>query len=123
MPNDPDLFAIVPVEGKSPKDAICIGPMSEVTTYIGQSTARIAEEERLAQAQRDAEETERHQAATRAHALQMFSDGITRLGERLDAFDARRQARADQLEREAQEAEHRQTEKFLASLPDPDPEF
>jgi hypothetical protein len=76
MPNDPELFAIVPVEGKSPPDAICTGPMSEVTTYIGQSIARIAEEERLAQAQRDAEETERHQAEVRTHALQMFTDGL-----------------------------------------------
>jgi hypothetical protein len=121
MPDDlPELFAIVPVEGKSPPGAICVGPMSEVTAYIGQSIARIAEEERLAQAQRDAAETERHQAATRTHALQMFSDGIARLGERIDQFAARKQAHEAQLQREKEEAETARVEALLAALPDPD---
>jgi hypothetical protein len=120
MPDDPELFSIVPVEGKAPSDAIVTGPMSEVTAYIGQSIARIAEEERLAQAQRDAEETERHQAEARTYALQMFSDGITRLHERLDQYEARKKAYADQLRGENEEAENARVEAMLKALPDPD---
>jgi hypothetical protein len=118
MPDEPELFSIVPVVGKSPPDAICTGPMSEVTTYIGQSISRIAEEERLAQAQRDAEETEKRQAETRACNAQMFANGVARLHERLDEFEARKQARADQLQREAQAAENARVEALLAAHPE-----
>jgi hypothetical protein len=120
MPDDPELFSIVPVVGKAPSDAICTGPMSEVTTYIGQSIARIAEEERLAQAQRDAEETERHQQETRAHNAQMFVNGIAHLATRLDQFEARKKAHEEQLQREAQAAENARIEALLDALPDPD---
>jgi hypothetical protein len=88
--------------------------------YISQSIPRIEEEKRLAQAQLDAEETERQQQATRACAAQMLANGIVRLGERLDAFETRQAERADQLQREAQEAEIARLEKELAALPDPD---
>ena len=116
----PELFAIVPVEGKSPADAVATGPWSEVATYIGQSIPRIEEEQRLAQARADAAETAQHQAEMRAHALQMFTDGITRLGERLDAFIASRQARADQQQRDAEAAEIARVEAMINTLPDPD---
>jgi hypothetical protein len=117
---DPERFAIVPVEGKSPPEAIVVGPMSEVTTYIGQSIARIEEEQRLAQAQADAEETAQHQAEIRAHAAQILSDGMARLNERIDQYEARKKARADQLRRDEEEAEIARTEAMLDSLPDPD---
>jgi hypothetical protein len=66
-----EQFAIVPVEGKCPPEAIVVGPMSEVTSYIGQSIARIEEEQRLAQAKEDAEETAQRQSEIRAHAAQI----------------------------------------------------
>jgi hypothetical protein len=120
MNDQNERFAIVPVEGKSPPEAIVVGPMSEVTSYIGQSIARIEEEQRLAQAQRDAEETKRYQAEVRECAAQILADGITRLNERIDAYEGRKQERADQLQRQAEEAEAARIEEELAALPDPD---
>jgi hypothetical protein len=115
---DPDLFSIIP--GRSPSNAIVTGPMSEVMEYIGGSVARMEKEQQIADAQRDVEQTAREQEETRIHNAQMFANGIAHLATRLDAYEARRQARADQLQREAEEAQNRATEEFLAGLPDPD---
>ena len=120
MNDQTERFAIVPIEGKAPAERIVIGPMSEVMKYISQSIPRIEEEKRLAQAQLDAEETERQQHETRACAAQMLANSIVRLGERLDAFETRQAERADQLQREAEEAEIARVAEELAALPDPD---
>jgi hypothetical protein len=120
MNDQTERFAIVPVEGKSPSEAIVVGPMSEVMEYIGGSIARNEKEAKLAQAERDAEETERFHGEVRARALQILGNGLTRLGERIDAFETRKAERADQLQREAEEAEAARLEKELAALPDPD---
>jgi hypothetical protein len=116
----PEQFAIVPVEGNSPPEAIVVGPMSEVTSYIGQSIARIEEEQRLAQAKEEAAAVSLQQDEIRAHAVQILTDGMARLSERLDAFVARRQERADQQKRDAEAAEIARIEAMLETLPDPD---
>src|SRR6516162_11767338 len=105
MNDQSERFAIVPVEGKSPPESIVIGPMSEVMEYIGGSIARNKKEAKLAQAERDAAETERFHDKVRVCAAQILADGLTRLATRLDNFMARKQERADQLQREAEEAE------------------
>ena len=120
MNDQTERFAIVPIEGKAPAESIVIGPMSEVMKYISQSIPRIEEEKRLAQAQLDAEETERQQHETRACAAQMLANSIVRLGERLDAFETRQAERADQLQREEEAAEAARIAEELAALPDPD---
>jgi hypothetical protein len=120
MNDQSERFAIVPVEGKSPPESIVVGPMSEVMEYIGGSIARIEKEQRLAQAERDAEETAKYQDEVRVCALQILGDGLTRLNERIDQFETRKQGRADQLQREAEEAETARIEEELAALPDPD---
>jgi hypothetical protein len=129
MNDQTERFAIVPVQGKSPPESIVVGPMSDVMEYIGGSIARNEKEAKLAQAQRDAEETERYLDEVRARAVQMFADRITRISERLDQFEARKQERADQLQREAEEAEAARLEaeasaaaEYLASLDPEDPE-
>jgi hypothetical protein len=120
MDNDQQQFAIVPVEGKSPPEAICVGPMSEVTKYISQSISRIEEEKRLAKAQEDAAETELKQQEVRECAAQMLADGVAHLAERIDRFEAQRKERADQLQREAEAAEAEAIEQMLSELPDPE---
>jgi hypothetical protein len=120
MPNDNELFAIVPVEGKSPPEAICIGPMSEVTKYISQSISRIEEEKRLAKAQEDAAETELKQQEVRECAAQMLADGLTHLSNRLDGYEARKAEREEQQRRDEEEAEAAAIEEMLAGLPDPE---
>jgi hypothetical protein len=122
MPDDPnDLFAIVLCShGHTPPEAIATGPKSEVFKYISQSIPRMEEEERLAQAQLDAEETERFHDEVRARAFQILGNGITRLNERIDQYEARKQARADQLQQEAEAAEIARFAAELAALPDPD---
>jgi hypothetical protein len=120
--NDPnELFAIVPYShGHAPAEAIITGNLSQVTEYIPQSVARMEADQRFAQAKKDAEQTERYQAEVRERALQILGGGLTRLGERLDQFEARKAERADQLQREAEEAEAAAVEQMLAGLPDPD---
>jgi hypothetical protein len=93
---------------------------SQVTEYIPQSVARMEADQRFAQAKKDAEETERYHDEVRACALQILGDGLTRLSERLDQHEARKQARTDQLQRQAEEAEAARLEAQLAALPDPD---
>ena len=51
IPPDRQQYAIVPVNGKPPSDAIVWGSISEVLEYVGQSQARAEAEQRLAQAQ------------------------------------------------------------------------
>jgi hypothetical protein len=94
--------------------------MSEVTAYIGQSIARIEEEQRLAEAQRNAEQTAQHQAEVRACALEILGDGLTRISERLDAFENRKRELAALEQRNAEEAEAKAIAEYLDSLPDPD---
>ena len=121
MPDNNDMFAIVPCShGHTPEEAIITGNLSQVTEYIPQSVARNERDQQLAQAERDAEETERFHGEVRARALQILGNGLTRLGERIDAFETRKAERADQLQREAEEAEAARLEKELAALPDPD---
>jgi hypothetical protein len=120
--SDPnELFAIVPCShGHVPEDAIVTGNLSQITEYIPQSVARDEREAQLADAERDAEETERFHDEVRQRAAHILADGITRLNERLDAFEAKRQAQADQLQREKEEAEAARIAAELAALPDPD---
>jgi hypothetical protein len=121
MPNPNELFAIVPVEGtKSPPDAIVVGNMSAVMECIPQSVARQEAEGRLAEAKRDAAETERQQQEVRSCAAQILGEGLTRLSERLDQFETRRAALAEQAKRDAEAAEYQAVEDEMNRMPDPD---
>jgi hypothetical protein len=120
MPDQNERFYIAPVEGKAPPESIVIGPMSEVMEYIGGSIARIEKEKRLALAERDAEETAKFQAEARASAAQMLVDGLEHLSGRIDAYEARKKAHADQQRRDKEEAEAAAIEEMLSLLPDPD---
>jgi hypothetical protein len=120
MNDQSERFAIIPVEGKSPAESIVVGPMSEVMSYIRDTIPRREEEQRLARAQRDAVETERFHDEIRTRAFQILGNGLTRLGERIDAYETRKQERADELEREKEKAALASLEEELAALPDPD---
>jgi hypothetical protein len=120
MSGPDELFEILPVDGKPSPESIVIGPMSEVMEYIGGSNARNEKEQQIAQAVRDAEQTERHQQEVRECAAQILADGLTHLSERMDQFETRKQERADQLQRQAEAAEVARIETELAALPDPD---
>jgi hypothetical protein len=121
MPDDNELFAIVPVQGtKSPPDAICVGPMSEVTKYISQSISRIEEEKRLAKAQEDAAETELKQQEVRECAAQILADGVAHLAERIDRYEAHRHEQMEQQKRIEEAAEAKAIEEMLNGLPDPE---
>jgi hypothetical protein len=98
----------------------CRWPYPNVGGDLRQSIARIEEEQRLAQAKQDAEETERFHDEVRECAAQILADGVARLAERIDGFETRKAERADQLQRQAQEAEAARLAAELAALPDPD---
>jgi hypothetical protein len=121
MPDNDQQFAIVPVQGnKSPPEAIVVGPMSEVTKYISQSISRIEEEQRLAQAQLDAAETELKQQEIRECAAQILADGLEHLSNRLDGDEARKAERKEQQRRDEEAAEAAAIEEMLKGLPDPE---
>jgi hypothetical protein len=117
MTDPNEMFSIV--LGPRP-EALVIGPKSEVMEYIGGSVARNEKEAKLAQAERDAKETERFHDEVMAHAAQILTDGMARLNERIDQYEARRQARADQQKRDAEAAEIARIEAMINALPDPD---
>jgi hypothetical protein len=120
MADPNELFAIVPLEGKAPPEAICIGPISEVFEYIGGSVARSEKEAQLAKAQRNVAETERAQDKNLGHMAQLLVDRVEHLTTRMDQFQARRTQRAERLQRAEEAAEAARIEAMLDALPDPD---
>ena len=117
-----ERFAIVPLStpGRTPDDAIVVGPLSEVTEYIGQSISRQDAVEQLNRARFSADQIAGLQEKTRGVQVSMVAEATKHLDTRLSAFNKRRadaaRARADA---EA-EAEAKRIETELASLPDPD---
>jgi hypothetical protein len=119
MPEE-QQFAIVPYTGRPPEEAIITGNLSQVTEYIPQSVARNEKEAQLAQTERNAAETAKHQAEVRACALQILGDGLEHLSNHLDGYETRKQEREEQQRRDAEAAEAAAVERMLATLPDPE---
>jgi hypothetical protein len=107
MPNENDqqLVALVPYTGKPPENSIMEGCIPQVMENIPQSKARMEALQRFAQAKKDAEETERFHDEVRARALEILGNGLTRLSERIDAFEARRHEHMEQQKRIEEAAE------------------
>jgi hypothetical protein len=76
---------------------------------IPDTKARIAAEARLAEAQVSAAQVTQMQDGIRAHQIQAFCDGITRLAHRIDGYEQRLAAREreDQEQRELEEAQRK----------------
>ena len=115
-----EMFAIVPVNGKPPSDAICYGRLPEIMEYVAQSQARAAVEQRIAEAkeqiQADAKTLQNAQHITARAATR-----ITALGDALVAaheLKVRKDAAAKKAEAEAAEA--KRVQEMLDRLPDPD---
>jgi hypothetical protein len=116
-----DRFAIVPIApGPTPPEAFVIGNMDQVMEFIPQSVAREEAEQRLADQEKHAAEITRQQDEARTCALQILGDGLTRLNQRIDQYEARKQERADQQRRDEVAAEAQRIEAMLDALPDPD---
>jgi hypothetical protein len=125
MPGPDERFAIVPIPpGPSSdvplSDAIVVGNLSEVFEYIGQTPAREAAENNLAEAQAHAAKVEQLQAMARSCNILAFADSINHLNSRLDAFVARRDARVRRDAEEAEREEAARIQAMLDSLTDPD---
>jgi hypothetical protein len=120
--NNPDArFAIIEIPpGPSPPEAIVVGNMDAVMRCLPQTVASEEQEQRLALAEKQAAETARKQQEARTCAARMLADGLRHLSNRLDTFEARKKAHADQLRRDAEEAEAKAIAEYLNSLPDPD---
>jgi hypothetical protein len=120
MTDATDLFAIVPVAHRPPEEAIVVGPLKEVFEYIPQSIARADAEGRLDEGMARAAKTEELQAMTRCCNLLAFADALNHIGQRLDAYEARRQERARRDAARAAEEERKAIQDKLDALPDPD---
>ena len=117
----PERYAIIPIEpGPAPAAAIAIGNIEQVLEYIPQSHAREKAEAELAHARVIADQTRQAQAATTKLQVAAFADSVLRLKHRLDQFEQRK---AEQVRRDAEEAERKEAERIAAhldALPDPD---
>ena len=94
MSSATELFAIVPVPGRTPDDAIVIGDLKEVMQYIPQSVARDDAIAELDRARFTADQISSLQQKTRGVQVTMINDSISHLSQRLDKILARRDAQA-----------------------------
>jgi hypothetical protein len=120
MPNH-ETFAIVPVfNNKPPSDAIVWGSISEVLEYVGQTQARVAVEQRIA----EAKEQIQNDAKVLAQAQHKTLDVATKLTAMGDAMvkahelKVREDAEAKRVA--AEQAEARRIQEMLDRLPDID---
>jgi hypothetical protein len=114
------IFAIVPVNGKPPDDAICWGTLGECTEFVAQSVARVAVEQRIA----EAKEQIQTDAKTLAQAQHKTLDAATRLtamGHAMVAAQELKVRKDTEAKRiKAEQAEARRVQDLLDRLPDPD---
>jgi hypothetical protein len=113
--SDPEQFAIVPVYGQPPADAIMHGSIDAVMEQIVGSKARNALEdlvERAADAAEQEAQRETREAEQQRRVIQDLCNGINRMTKRLDAIvqSRRDRRRLDELSE--------QTEQALALPPD-----
>jgi hypothetical protein len=124
MPNNvgPDArFAIIEIPpGPAPPNAIMWGNKDAVMRCIPQSVANVEQEQRLRDEAAVIAKQQDEARANTGKMAQIFADRVEHLSGRLDAFEPRKAERADQLQREAEEAEVEAIEEMLSGLPDPD---
>jgi hypothetical protein len=113
--SDPEQFAIIPITGQPPADAIMHGSIDAVMEQIVGSKARNELEaliERAADAAEQEAEREAREAEQQRHVIQDLCNGINRMTKRLDAIvqSRRDRKRLDELSE--------QTEQALALPPD-----
>ena len=121
--NPADRFAIVPLPpgtSPAPDDAIVVGPLSEVTEYIGQSIARADAVAELNRARFTADQIARVQSVTRAVQVATLADTIKQLDARLNTLAQRRADAASARRRRDEEEEQKRIQAELDALPDPD---
>ena len=121
VPLNHETFAIVPVfNGKPPSDAIMHGSLSEILEHVGQTQARVAVEQRIAEAkeqiQADAKTLQNAQHITARAATR-----ITAIGDALVAAKEKQARRDAKAKKDAEEAaEAKRVQEMLDRLPDPD---
>ena len=117
-----ERFAIIPLNtpGRTPDDAIVVGPLSEVTSYISQSISRQDAIAELDRARFSADQIAGLQEKTRGVQVSMVAEAIKHLDQRLDTLLQRRADSIRARKRRDEEEEQRRIETELASLPDPD---
>jgi hypothetical protein len=117
-----ERFAIVPLStpGRTPDDSIVVGPLSEVTEYIGQSIARADAVAELNRARFTADQIAGLQEKTRGVQVSMVTEAIKRLDARMSAHAQRRADAARDRARRDEEEEQKRIELSMSMLPDPD---
>jgi hypothetical protein len=126
MTHDPfQRFAIVPViTSRPPDEAIVVGPLSEMMSFLPDTFARNDAISRLDEGLARAARIDQLQSMTRVCNVLAFADSITRLTRRMDDLEAKRADNArraeEQAAREAEEREEREAQEIqdaLNSLP------
>jgi hypothetical protein len=120
MTDTNQIFAIVPVNGKPPADAICWGTLGECTEFVAQSAARAETENRIASA-RDQLKNDAKVLAQAQHKTLDVATKLTAMGDAMLAahnLKARKDAEAKRVK--AEQAEAKRVQDLLDSLPDPD---
>ena len=121
--SDVQRYAIIPLgDGPPPPDALVIGTLSDVTTYIPQSVER----KELEQILEEITQTHDH-AKQLAEYEQNFKSKVQAFNDRcdksLEAFASRdKERRRQDAKRKAREEKHR-IEAYLDALPSPDDQY
>jgi hypothetical protein len=101
-------------------DIIMTGSMNAIMERLPDTKARDSALADMLKIAADAVEAEERQQEARASAVQILSDGITRLCHRLDSFEKERAISAKRAEAARKEAADRRVQRYLDELPDPE---
>jgi hypothetical protein len=113
---DPQTFKLLDPAG----EVIMTGSLDALMERLPDTPARDAALETAIRVAAEAVEAEERADEARACAARSIADTITRLTERLDAEEQRREEQQRQDEEEAQLREQEEIEHMLDELPDPD---
>jgi hypothetical protein len=114
--SDPRQFTLTSPDGS----IIARGSMSAVMERLPDTHARNDAIESMYRVAADAVEAEERQQEARASAVQMISDAVAHLTNRMDAYISRREAQRQADAEEAAREEQEQIQNYLDQLPDPD---
>jgi hypothetical protein len=117
MTDTPSQFAIIPIHGPPPADAIIHGSLSVVMEQLPDTQARQAAIEHMYRVAADAVEAEERRQAAHDATMRMVADAVTHFVNRMDRIIRRYEdeARHD-AEREEQARQDEQAERITAAL-------
>jgi hypothetical protein len=119
------LFAIVPVpeHASPPAEAIVVGSLDDVMSYIPQSLSRQEAEQirdAVGQALDYARQVQQQETSVKELITQFNDKCLTPVGARIDAFEKQHAISAKRAEAERKRRDRQRVQSYIDGLPDPD---